>query len=103
MGTLGLMLVVTLALAAFYSWRNEHAQQAALTRITQALTVQQHERLTAEMQSAVGYMEFLRRRTEEVLRRSIVEQVDAAMQVAQAIHEREASHRPPTEVKQLIY
>ncbi len=102
MGTLVLMLVVTLALAAFYSWRNERGQQASLARITQALAAQQHERLTAEMQSALGYMEFLRRRTEEVLRRSIVEQVDAAMQVAQAIHEREASQRPPTEVKQLI-
>ena len=40
MGTLVLMLVVTLALAAFYSWRNERGQQASLARITQALAAQ---------------------------------------------------------------
>ncbi|MBN9342135.1 MAG: cache domain-containing protein, partial [Comamonadaceae bacterium] len=101
-GTLGLLLVVTLAMAVFYSWRNEREHRAAFERIEQVITQQQRERLTTEMQSAVGYLEFLRLRTEDVLRRSIVEQVDAAMQIAQAIHDREAPHRPPAQVQKLI-
>ena len=101
-GTLGLLLVVTLAMAVFYSWRNERDQRTAFARIEQVITQQQHERLTTEMQSAVSYLEFQRRRTEDVMRRSIVEQVDAAMQIAQAIYDREAPHRPPAQVQKLI-
>ncbi|MFO1232470.1 MAG: cache domain-containing protein [Paenacidovorax caeni] len=95
-GTVGLLLVVTLAMAVFYSWRNEREQRTAFARIEQVITQQQHERLTTEMQSAVSYLEFQRRRTKDVLRRGIVEQVDAAMQIVQAIHDREAApQRPP--------
>jgi diguanylate cyclase (GGDEF)-like protein/PAS domain S-box-containing protein len=101
-GTLTLVFVVTLALAAFYTWRNEREQRASFERVAHVITQQQQERLTTEMQSAVGYMEFLRQRTEQVLRRSLVEQVDAAMQIAQAIHARESKHRPPEQVRQLI-
>lgn len=101
-GTLCLILAVTLALATFYSWRNERLQRNSLAHITQVMTAQQHARLTAEMQSAVNFLEFLRQRTEEVLRRNIVEQVDAAVQMAQAIHTREAGRIPPEQVKQLI-
>mgnify|MGYP006920719433 CR=1 FL=1 len=75
-GTLCLVLVVTLAMAAFYSWRNEREHRASFERIEQVITQQQRERLTTEVQSAVGYLEFLRMRTEDVLRRSAVEQVD---------------------------
>ena len=101
-GTLTLVFVVTLALAAFYTWRNEREQRASFERVAHVITQQQQERLTTEMQSAVGYMEFLRQRTEQVLRRSLVEQVDAAMQIAQAIHARESKHRPPEQVRQLM-
>ncbi|HXE37402.1 MAG TPA: cache domain-containing protein, partial [Azonexus sp.] len=41
-------------------------------------------------------------RTEDVLRASISEQVDIAMQVAQGIYDRESSRRPAAEVKRLI-
>ncbi len=101
-GTLALVLLVTLALAAFYSWRNTHEQNASFQRMASLITTQQHQRLQAEMQSAMGYMEFLRKRTEEVLRRSLVEQVDAAYAVAQTIYERESPHRPEAEVRSLI-
>ena len=101
-GTLTLVLVIILALAAFYTWRNEREQRTSFERVAHVITQQQQERLTTEMQSAVGYMEFLRQRTEQVLRRSLVEQVDAAMQIAQAIHARESKHRPPEQVRQLI-
>ncbi len=101
-GTLGLLLAVTLALASFYSWRNEHQQQAFRERLTQAIAQQQQERLSAELQSAIGYLEFLRKRTEEVMRHNIAEQTDAALHVAEAIYAQEAPRRPLAEVKRLI-
>ena len=79
-GTLSLVLIVTLAMAGFTSWQNEREQRNSFERIEQVLTRQQKERLTAEMNSAVDYLDFTRSRTEGVLRRSLVEQVDAALQ-----------------------
>jgi len=101
-GTLALVLIVTLAMAGFTSWQNEREQRNSFERIEQVLTRQQKERLTAEMNSAVGYLDFARSRTESEMRRSLVEQVDAAVQIAQAIHERESPHRTPAQVQKLI-
>ena len=101
-GTLVLVLVVTLAMAGFYSWRNEQEEGSDFQRITRALTLQQKERLTAEMRSALDYVDFVRERTEDVLRQRVVEQVDIALEVAQAIHAQEADQRPAAEVKKLI-
>ncbi len=101
-GTLVLVLVVTLALASFYSWRNEHQQQAFRARLTQAIAQQQQQRLSAELQSAMGYLEFLRKRTEAVMRHNIAEQADSALELAQAIYAQEAPRRPQAEVKRLI-
>jgi len=101
-GTLGLVLIITLAMAGFASWQNEREQRNSFERIEQVLTQQQKERLTAEMNSAVGYLDFARSRTESEMRRSLVEQVDAAVQIAQAIHERESPHRTPAQVQKLI-
>ncbi|MGD9774017.1 bifunctional diguanylate cyclase/phosphodiesterase [Diaphorobacter sp.] len=101
-GTLALVLVVTLAMAGFYSWQNEREQRSAFERIESVITRQQNERLGAEMQSAMDYLEFLRLRTEEALRRNAVEQVDSALQVAQAIYDHESSRHPPKQVQKLI-
>jgi signal transduction histidine kinase len=101
-GTLVLVLAVTLAMAGFYSWQNVQEEGSAFQRVTQVLLQQQKERLTAEMHSARDYVDFVRLRTEDVLRSRVIEQVDAAMEVAQAIHAREADRRPQAEVQKLI-
>ena len=101
-GTLSLVLIVTLAMAGFTSWQNEREQRNSFERIEQVLTRQQKERLTAEMNSAVDYLDFTRSRTEDMLRSSLVEQVDSALQIAQAIHARESPHRSPAQVQKLI-
>ena len=88
-GTLVLVLVVTLAMAGFYSWSNEREENGAFQRVTRVLQQQQKERLTAEMQSARDYLDFVRQRTEDVMRQRVVEQVDVAFDIAQAIHQRE--------------
>ena len=96
-GTLVLVLVVTLAMAGFYSWSNEKEEGSTFQRITHVLMQQQKERLTAEMQSARDYLDFVRQRTEDVMRQRVIEQVDAAFDLAQAIQQRESANNRPTE------
>ena len=99
LGTLAVVLFLTVSLAAFFSWQNLVEQQASFARIEQAGSKLIEARLSAEMQSAVGYVDYSRSRTEAVLQASITEQVDTAMQIVQAIYERESPRRPVAEVK----
>lgn len=101
-GTLVIVFLLTLALASFYSWRHASDYRASLSRLEEVVTRQLEERLSAEMSSALSYLEFTRSRSEEELRRTVVEQVDAAVQIAQAIHAQEAARRPAEEVRKLI-
>ncbi len=102
MGTVMVVLVVTLSLAGFFSWQGQREQTAAFERIEQAINTQQQTRLSAEMNSAIGYLEFTRSRTETLLRQSMVEQVDGAMQMVEALYAHETGKRPPAEVQKLI-
>ncbi|HRK39925.1 MAG TPA: EAL domain-containing protein [Burkholderiaceae bacterium] len=101
-GTGLVLLVVTLSLAAFFSWQGVREQTAAFERVEQAIAAQQEARLTAEMTSAMGYLDFTRSRAENLLRQSMVDRVDGAMQMVEALYAREVGKRPPQEVKQLI-
>ncbi|RUP24834.1 MAG: EAL domain-containing protein [Curvibacter sp.] len=101
-GTLVVVLSLTLALVGFFSWQNLAEQRASLHRVEAVLQQQQRQRLSAEMDSALSYIEFVRSRTNDVLRRSLINQVDNAMQVAEAIYRRESPLRPAAEVRQLI-
>lgn len=101
-GSLLIVLLLTLALAGFYSWQSRTSAQEALSRIETALTAQIEARLAAELRNAMSAIEFTRSRTEGVLRESLTLQVDTAMQIAEAIHARESARRPEAEVKRLI-
>ncbi|MEY5097481.1 MAG: hypothetical protein RJA36_200 [Pseudomonadota bacterium] len=101
-GTLAITLLLTLLLAAVFSWQSFGAQRDALRRIEEVADEQIRARLHSEMDSALGAIDFTRSRAEEQLRRSLVNQVDAAMAIAQAIQAREAGHRPASEVQRMI-
>ena len=101
-GTLLIVLLLTLALGAFFVWRSAAEHQSSLERIARSLRAQQELRLNAEMDSAVSYLEFARRRTDDVLRRSLREQVDTAMHIAQSIYDREIKRKPAAEVQRTI-
>ena len=101
-GTLTIVMMLTLALGGYFSWRSAQEHQASIERVAQVLRAQQQERLQRELDSAISFLEFTRQRTDTVLRASLREQVDVAMQMVQAIHARESQRRPPEEVKRLI-
>jgi len=102
LGTLIIVLLLTLGLAAFFSWQHLAEQNAAFARIEKEAARQQEVRLKAEMDNAIGFVEFTRSRTEEVLRRSLAEQVDSAYQIVEAIYTKESKRHSADEVKRLI-
>ncbi|UCV11950.1 cache domain-containing protein [Dechloromonas denitrificans] len=102
LGTLLVVLVLTLGLGAFFSWQHLAEQRASFARIEQVAREQMAARLNAEMASAASFIDFTRSRTEDVLRKSLVEQVDTAMQIVEAIHAKESKRLPAAEVKRLI-
>ena len=101
-GTIVMAVLLTLALAGFFTWQNLVERRGSFARIEQGVTEQVKERVTAEMNRSLEYIEFTRSRGEMVLRQSLVLQVDMAYQIAQAIYEKEIPKRPVAEVKRLI-
>ncbi len=101
-GTLLIVATLTLSLGAVFIWRGTQEHQETLVRISQTVTARQLSMLGSEMDSAAGYLEFARRRTEDVLRKSLREYVDTAWQIAQAIHARESGKRSPAEVQRMV-
>lgn len=101
-GTLVIVLLLTLGLGAFFSWQHVQEGRAALARIEQATAQQMRGRLQVEMDSTLGFIDFARQRTEARLRHALVEHVDSAFQIAEAIHRQESPRRPAAEVKRMI-
>ena len=101
-GTLAMVLLITLGLSAFFSWQHVNEQRAAFARIEQAGQEQIEARLAAELNSVISYIDFTRSRTESVLKASLVDQVDTAMQIVQSLYDRESKKRPAAEVKKMI-
>ncbi len=101
-GTLLIVLLITLGLSAFFSWQQLAEGRAIQARAEQAADAQIRAHLASEMESAVSFLEYTRSQTEAVLRRSLVEQVDSAYQIMAGIHARESGQRPAAEVRRLI-
>ncbi len=101
-GTLLIVLVITLALSGFYSWRNVLEHEELIARSQRVASEQIKARLQVEMESAVQSINFTMSRTEAMLRASLTEQVDSALQIVEGIYASESPRRPPAEVKKLI-
>jgi len=101
-GSIAMVLLLTVALAAFFTWQNLGDRRDSFARIEQGVRAQLTARVTTEMERSLEYIEFARARSETVLRQSLVLQVDTAFQIAQAIYDRESPRRPAAEVKRLI-
>ena len=101
-GMLLLVLLVTISLGGYFT--HQQLKQADLQSQKVAEEVRQKHKnfLQAEIASTTDYITFTRQRTEEVLKAQIRSQTDQAFQVAQGIWEREKSHRPTAEIRQLI-
>ena len=102
LGTLLVVAVLVLSFGGFFAWRQVTDYRETLERLERNFDTQQRQHLESEMNSALGYIDYVRLRTEDVLRQNLREQVDQVMQTVQAIHDRESPRRPAAEVKKLI-
>ncbi|MBK7416298.1 MAG: hypothetical protein IPJ38_15540 [Dechloromonas sp.] len=71
-GTIVMAILLALALAGFFTWQNIVERRGSFARIEQGVTEQVKERVTAEMNRSLEYIEFTRSRGEMVLRQSLV-------------------------------
>ena len=101
-GTLTIVVLLTLLLGVFFSMRGAADHRASIERVAQTIRAEQQQRLQSELDSAISYLEFSRSRTDGVLRKSLRDQVDMALQVAQAIYARESARHPKQVVQRLI-
>ncbi len=101
-GTLLIVLLLTVGLSGYNLWQNRQEAQSSFDRIEQALNEQIKARLKAEMHNAIIAIDVIRSQTEAVLRENIMQQVDTAYQIAEAIHTQESSLQPAAEVQKMI-
>ncbi len=101
-GTLLIVLLLTVGLSGYIFWQSRQDAQSSLNRIEQALIEQVEASLKAQMHNAITTIEFVRTQTEAVLRESLMQRVDSAYQIAEAIHTRESALRPAAEVRKMI-
>ena len=101
-GTLAIVLLLVLLLSGLFVWQGWRSHRQALRNIEQAAQLQIQARLSAEMDNVQGVIGFTREQTEAALRRSLVDQVDAAFGMVEAIHARESARRSAPEVRRLI-
>ena len=101
-GTLAIVLLLVLLLSGLFVWQGWRSHRQALRNIEQAAQLQIQARLSAEMDSVQGVIDFTREQTEAALSRSLVDQVDAAFGIVEAIHARESARRSAPEVQRLI-
>ena len=101
-GTLSIVLLLTVALGGYFSWRTEQTHRESLQQMAQIVQGQQNARLIAELDTAMNFLAFTRARTDTALKKSLREQLDTAMQIALAIHTMESPRKNPDDVKRLI-
>jgi len=97
-----IVAVMALAMGLFFTWQIKAEYDASI----QALEIQdrqrQEELLVRQVETAKGFLDNLRARTETVLKKQIREQVDQAHDMAMAIYRLEAGHEKPAEVQRSI-
>ena len=102
LGTLLVVLGVALGTGMFFSWLSQLEHQAVLARIKASAQQQVERRLQAESDRTVNLITYSAERYEARLRESLVQQVDGALAIAQAIHAAESPRRPAGDVQRLI-
>ena len=101
-GTLIIVLTLTLALGGLFSWQVLSKQRSSFASIEQAAVKQIQDRISAEIASAIDFIEFTRSRSESVLRKELSDKVNMAMQIAESIHAHESKRQSASEVQKMI-
>jgi signal transduction histidine kinase len=97
-----IVAVMSLGMGLLFILQLRQEYDASLKAIEAQETQRQQETLTRQVETAKGFLETLRARTEAVLKHQIREQVDQAYDIAQTIHDQNQGRQSDTEIKRTI-
>jgi diguanylate cyclase (GGDEF)-like protein len=101
-GMLALVFALTLALGSYFTLQQSRNFREDSAALEAAELRQQEAMLESSLHTLHDQFDQLRRSSEEVLKRDIRQQVDHAVQIAEAIYRREHGRRPEREIRELI-
>ncbi len=101
-GMLALVFVLTLALGGYFTLQQMRSFRADSAALEAAAQREQEAMLASSLTTLHNQIDQLRLSSEAVLKRDIRQQVDHALQTAEAIYRHERGRRPEAEIRQLI-
>ncbi|MCM2320335.1 MAG: cache domain-containing protein [Pseudomonas sp.] len=101
-GMLALVFTLTLALGGYFTLQQMRSFRADSAALEAAAQREQEAMLESSLTTLHDQIDHLRRSTEAVLKHDVSQQVDHALQLADALYQREKGHRPEREIRQLI-
>ncbi len=101
-GTLLIVTLLTLILSGFFTWQKIVEHNASIHRLEASSLLQLQERLRREMQAVKSSIAFTQSQTENLLRQRLVEQVDMAWNMADALYRQQQGKQSEAELQQLI-
>ena len=101
-GMLALVFVLTLALGGYLTVQQSRSFRAESAALEAAALDEQAALLESSLSTLHDQLDLLRDSAEQVLRRKVREQVDDALQSAEAIYRNEHGRRPDSEIRRLI-
>lgn len=101
-GMLTVVLLISLIVSGYFLFALQKQKQQQLEGLEQEILEQQEELLVSELEATVSYIQYMRTRTEQVLKDQSKVFVDQAVTVAEAIYEQSKGKLPDAEIKKLI-
>ena len=101
-GMLALVFVLTLALGGYFTLQQMRSFRADSAALEAAARREQEAMLESSLTTLHDQIDHLRRSTEDVLKHDVSQQVDHALQIADALYQREKGRRTEREIRQLI-
>lgn len=101
-GTLLIVTLLTLILSGFFTWQKIAEHNASIQRIEASSLLQLQERLWREMEAVKSSIAFTQSQTETLLRRRLVEMVDLAWDMADALYQQQQDVLDDSDIQRLI-
>ncbi|MDX1319156.1 MAG: cache domain-containing protein [Oceanospirillum sp.] len=101
-GMLAVVLFFSLIVSGYFLFTLHDQKQQQLERLEQEILEQQETLLQSELNATVSYIQYMRTRTEQVLKDESKVFVDQAIAVAESIYNESKGRLPESEIKHLI-
>lgn len=101
-GMLAVVLFISLIVSGYFLFALQSQKQQQLQSLEQEVLGQQEALLTSELDATISYIQYMRTRTEQVLKDQSKVFVDQAINVARSIYQQSKDKLPDAEIKQLI-